>query len=324
MASLLKRGKVYYAQYYLGGWPQLQAAVAVCICAGLRREELLWLQIEDVDLDAGENGAIEKDVVTERTYDERGHLASKSIPHYADAAPADISYVRYTYDIRGREIERLEDYPGTADDATTTTDYLTPLSVKVTDPMGHAKTTVRDVYDNVVEMIDHTGGGDYHTYYAYDAADRLIVLTDDHGNLTTITYDTLGRKIALDDPDTGLTSYTYDLAGNLLTQTDNKGQVTTLRYDELNRVLTRTYTDPNTPDVAHTYDEPASSNGIGRLTTVQDGSGAAAFAYYHEARAHLSLGRNSPTRRDVEPRGAGRLVGEPFLGGLHHRYRRAA
>ena len=46
--------------------------------------------------------------------------------------------------------------------------------------------------------------------------------------------------------------------------------------------------------------------------------------YYHEARAHLSLDRNAPTPRRVKPAGSGRVVAEPFLGGLHHRYRRAA
>jgi putative transposase len=47
------------------------------------------------------------------------------------------------------------------------------------------------------------------------------------------------------------------------------------------------------------------------------------LSYYHSARAHLSLGRNSPDPREVEPCGSGRVVTESFLGGLHHRYRRA-
>jgi len=48
------------------------------------------------------------------------------------------------------------------------------------------------------------------------------------------------------------------------------------------------------------------------------------FSYYHEARAHLSLHRNSPVPRQVEPPGSGHVVAETFLGGLHHRYRRVA
>ena len=48
------------------------------------------------------------------------------------------------------------------------------------------------------------------------------------------------------------------------------------------------------------------------------------FAYYHEDRPHLSLGRNSPNARAVEPRGTGKVIPVPRVGGLHHRYRRAA
>ena len=48
------------------------------------------------------------------------------------------------------------------------------------------------------------------------------------------------------------------------------------------------------------------------------------FEYYHHARAHLSLERNSPIPRPVELPGSGRVVAESFLGGLHHHYRRAA
>ena len=48
------------------------------------------------------------------------------------------------------------------------------------------------------------------------------------------------------------------------------------------------------------------------------------FAYYHEDRTHLALKRNAPNERAVEPRGTGMVISEPRVGGLHHRYRRAA
>jgi putative transposase len=48
------------------------------------------------------------------------------------------------------------------------------------------------------------------------------------------------------------------------------------------------------------------------------------FSYYHESRTHLSLERNSPIPREVEPRGKGRIVAIPRVGGLHHRYQRCA
>jgi len=47
------------------------------------------------------------------------------------------------------------------------------------------------------------------------------------------------------------------------------------------------------------------------------------FAYHHEAGTHLSLERNSPVPREVEPPEKGD-VAIPHLGGSHHRYTRAA
>ena len=46
--------------------------------------------------------------------------------------------------------------------------------------------------------------------------------------------------------------------------------------------------------------------------------------YYHTARPHQSLDHNAPIPRVVESSEYGRVVAEPILGGLHHRYRRAA
>ncbi len=51
---------------------------------------------------------------------------------------------------------------------------------------------------------------------------------------------------------------------------------------------------------------------------------ASYFAYYHESRAHLSLERNAPVPRRVEHPSEGKVIAIPQVGGLHHRYRRAA
>ncbi len=40
------------------------------------------------------------------------------------------------------------------------------------------------------------------------------------------------------------------------------------------------------------------------------------FEYYHEARTHLSLDRNAPTPRQVEPRQQGRVIAIPQVGSL--------
>ena len=48
------------------------------------------------------------------------------------------------------------------------------------------------------------------------------------------------------------------------------------------------------------------------------------FDYYLHSRTHLSLNRNSPVERQIEPPCLGRAVAIPMVGGLHHRYRRAS
>ncbi|MBN1773937.1 MAG: hypothetical protein JXB32_21945 [Deltaproteobacteria bacterium] len=46
---------------------------------------------------------------------------------------------------------------------------------------------------------------------------------------------------------------------------------------------------------------------------------------YHPARTHLSLGKDSPIPRPVQPPEMGKVVSIPVLGALHHRHvRRAA
>ena len=46
--------------------------------------------------------------------------------------------------------------------------------------------------------------------------------------------------------------------------------------------------------------------------------------YYNESRAHQSLDRNAPVPREIEPPSQGKVISIPLLGGLHHRYARAA
>ena len=48
------------------------------------------------------------------------------------------------------------------------------------------------------------------------------------------------------------------------------------------------------------------------------------LTYYHRYRTHLSLDKDSPEPRSVEPPDQGRIAEFPMVGGLHHRYSRLA
>ena len=48
------------------------------------------------------------------------------------------------------------------------------------------------------------------------------------------------------------------------------------------------------------------------------------LVYYHGFRTHLSLGKDTPEPRPIEPPEQGNIVEYPMVGGLHHRYTRLA
>jgi hypothetical protein len=48
------------------------------------------------------------------------------------------------------------------------------------------------------------------------------------------------------------------------------------------------------------------------------------FQYYGRSRTHLSLAKDAPEERAVQPPELGAVVGLAGVGGLHHRYKRRA
>jgi transposase InsO family protein len=51
---------------------------------------------------------------------------------------------------------------------------------------------------------------------------------------------------------------------------------------------------------------------------------SAYFEYHHRSRTHLSLDKDCPEPRPIQPSPAGTVVAFPKVGGLHHRYERRA
>jgi putative transposase len=48
------------------------------------------------------------------------------------------------------------------------------------------------------------------------------------------------------------------------------------------------------------------------------------FQYHHWPRTHLSLDKDCPQPRHIQPPSAGKIIAFPEVGGLHHRYERRA
>jgi len=225
----------------------------------------------------GEDGANPRNISSEVYYNNRGQVEQESLPYYIDEDPAQTSYVRYEHDIRGRVKKTISDFPGTLKDAESSISYVNPLYIESTDPQGHKKGILKDVYGNIIEVTEFTQGGVYETIYEYDTQNNLTKTTDSQGDIVQIFYDSLGRKTKMIDPDMGTWSYEYDLVGNLKKQTDAKGQVLEFAYDTLNRLTQKLAGGQVT--VTYQYDDTGKDYCIGRLSKVTDQSGSTEFFY---------------------------------------------
>jgi YD repeat-containing protein len=93
--------------------------------------------------------------------------------------------------------------------------------------------------------------------FGYDAAGRLVTVTDGDGNVTTIRRDAAGNPTAIVAPFGQTTTLAVDANGNLASITDPAGKTTQLAYDPGG--LLTALTDPNGGTDRATYD------GDGRL-----------------------------------------------------------
>ncbi len=149
-----------------------------------------------------------------------------------------------------------------------------------TDALSRNTQSSFDALDRLISTLD---ADNQTTQYGYDAQDNLTSVTDARGLTTSYNYDGFNNLQQLNSPDTGITDYTYDAAGNRITQTDARGITTRFIYDALNRLTEVRY--PNAQfNINYTYDQ--GTNGIGRLTTLEDNSGTTTYQY--DARGNLT------------------------------------
>jgi len=179
----------------------------------------------------------------------------------------------YTNDILGRKT-RIE-FPDGTDISNayglTTEEGGVRMKTETTDQAGKIKSSLKDARGLIRAVKERINGGDSTTRYEYDPLKEITKVTDDKGNVTTVTYDMAGRRTAINNPDTGLVQYRYDSAGNLIrkyTPTITPGAI---RYIyRFNRLMTVQY--PDMSAVTYDYGVPgASYNRAGRLVSVDNG-----------------------------------------------------
>jgi RHS repeat-associated protein len=134
---------------------------------------------------------------------------------------------------------------------------------------GRSSSVVYDALGRVVQQIatapDGIGSQETPiTINAYDAAGRLVSVTDPLGSTTTNVYDNLGRKISTTDAESGCTAYTYDAAGRMASLTDPENNTTTWNFDPLGRVATETITVSST-DLTRSFEYDARGNLVRKI-----------------------------------------------------------
>ncbi|MEK6301164.1 MAG: RHS repeat-associated core domain-containing protein [Acidobacteriota bacterium] len=249
-------------------------------------------------------GGLNKTITTSQVYDGWGQMTS--------AIEENGGQTNYTYDNMGRLLSQTNRFPqgGTPGPASTfqydqlgrmtrvtlpdgnyTQTDFGPSTVTTTDQVNRKIKRENDGLGRLIKVTEQdvaTGALTRETTYLYDAADRLIQVTQG-GQTRAFKYDAEGRLLFERSPEmsatindgTGTywsTKYTYTSFGAMATKTDSRGVITTQGYDTLNRLTSISYNTSGAPGVATTpgvtynYDNNPASNTKGLLLSVSLGT----------------------------------------------------
>jgi RHS repeat-associated protein len=252
-------------------------------------------------------------------YDADGRLHVATNLHRSGTSDTD-GQVQYGYD----GIDRLTSVlsPGASVASTTAFSGNTET---VQDEAGKKRELFFDGLGRISEVMepDNSNALTWETDYLYSqnysssAGTYQTILNQKGGSSSsadwrtrTFTYDMMGRLQQQLVPESGTTSYTYSSstagcsydATLPCTITDNLLTVATASYDALGRIVSTMYSGGgnignNTPTVTYKYDEASfngltTSNGVGKMTGMTDGSGQTAWSYD-------ALGRTTAVRKTI-------------------------
>jgi RHS repeat-associated protein len=234
----------------------------------------------------------------QKLYNSLGLLVKQSMPFLSGATAYQQSF---GYDVLNRLVE--SERPVNASSGQT---YCNPATIPlpsgcqaasyayagrtttVTDPLGHAKTTVTDVNGWLRHIKDATG---YTVTRSYDSAGSLIGITDSASNtlLSNVTYN-YGIQpflVGATDADLGAWTYTVDSLGERTSWKDAKGQSFSMTYDALSRPLTRTESDLST---TWAWGSTPASHNVGKLQSVTsaDSLGTYSDSYVYDSDSRVS------------------------------------
>lgn len=140
-------------------------------------------------------------------------------------------------------------------------------------------------FDALNRLIRETDPDSFQTNVAYTANDNVASVADARMLTTSYVRNGFGEAIRVSSPDTGVTDYWYSAAGNVTKRIDARSIQTDMTWDGLGRITSMTFPSQPALDRTYTYDSVSGGNkGIGRLTSVADGSGSTAYVYDAQGR----------------------------------------
>ena len=246
--------------------------------------------------------------------DSKGRVIKRSVPYFPSETPAD-SAPHWTrkYDEYSRLIEVVEP-TGNGGTVVTEIGYPDGATKVVTQAKGTSseRTTTQTFgrYNGRSRVVGLTNADGATSQFTYDPLGRGIASVAPQGLTETAAYDSLGRRIslqsALGDKVFWKRTHSYRDDQRTVTVTDSKGNEIIYTYDALHRLAQVSVAGEG--NTIYTYDEPSSSNGQGRLSSVVTPEGVL-HAYGYDpygryAAVTISIdGFSYPFEQDNAPRG---------------------
>lgn len=137
----------------------------------------------------------------------------------------------------------------------------------------------------------------------FNAAGKLLALSDRHNNQTTLTYDSSGKLVSTTDPFGRLLSFNTNPNGQMLSISDSIGTIATYSYGSEHQLLSTTYADNSAYHFSYdgSVQLTAVTDALGNVleSHTYDSRGRALTSEKHGGVEHYSLNYVSNTQTDV-------------------------
>jgi RHS repeat-associated protein len=226
--------------------------------------------------------------ITDRILDSKARVVRETVPYFQGSPASSILWTSQSYDAYGRMV-RMTTPVGNTDSSVTLISYpdgYTANTLFASGTKDSSRTIQRFAYikstRSLVQCIDATKGV---TSYQYDILNRVTSSIDPLGDSSLIAYDGIDERTQMKDHTHGTTKYVYDHNQRSVQQQYNNGKSVTTFMDARWRVVKSVTSDKDSS--WYLYDNPATLNGLGELSSVSMANGAS-YQYAYDAYGNRS------------------------------------